>query len=175
MTVFALLLAVSLSLFGTGFPRSVKADMSCSAICLMPNQSSGIKVSNAIGWILTFYLALCYWAAFSYVFPNAEIFFTKWLLTKPLEFLERSFRAHQFHERFMHRRAVFPSLTLSHLLQFIWWVVGFSFSVMTRLWGFSNAHKFNTGSEKSWGFGQLLAIFLIVLPLLSGIEVFFGK
>jgi len=39
----------------------------------------------------------------------------------------------------------------------------------------SLAGGFLNGSESDWGFGQLLAVFLIVLPLLGAVETFIGK
>jgi hypothetical protein len=174
MSTFALLLAVSLSIFGVWISTAQSAGrMGCPATCLLPG--NGIGHFHWVGWALTVYLVVCYWAAYSYVFPNAEIFFTKWLFTKPLEFVEKFFGIHQFHERFMHRRPVFPSLLVAHLLQFAWWLISLISSLIIRMWGNRHASTFEGGSETSWGFGQLLAIFLIVLPFLNGVEIYFGK
>lgn len=173
MSVFALLLALSLSIFGAGLALGDSDKMSCPATCLPSYSSFGL--SKIIGWFLVIYLAICYWAAYSYVFPNAEIFFTKWLFTKPLEFVEKYTGIYQFHERFMHQRPRFPSLIVSHMLQTLWWIVSFSLAILTRYWGVKNTPKFQEGDERSWGFGQLLALFLILLPLLSGVEILCGK
>jgi hypothetical protein len=147
--------------------------MNCSALCVIPP----VRLVGAkyVGWIMTIYLGLCYWAAYSYVFPNAELFFTKWVFTKPLEFVEKCFGIHQFHERFMHSRPIFPSLPLAHLLHAAWWAFSFISTMITKFWGMQNPDKFHGKDENSWGFGQLLALCLISLPLLSGVEIFCGK
>jgi hypothetical protein len=172
MSTFALLLGLSLSMFGTAHIISPER-MTCPTSCIVP--ATRLFGSKIVGYVMTIYLLICYWAAYSYVFPDAEIFFTKWLLTKPLELVERLFGIHQFHERFMHKRPIFPSLSLSHLFQAIWWATSFALTLATRFWGMKNPKKFHGKDERDWGFGQLLAVFLILLPLLSGIEIFYGK
>ena len=70
----------------------------------------------------------------------------------------------------MHWRIHFPSLPVSILLQINWWAVSLTTLLIVRLRGV----KLVTESERGWSFGQLLTLFLLGLPFLNAIEIFFG-
>jgi hypothetical protein len=168
MLLFAALLSIALILIGPvvyHIGNNVQnRPISCPAIWMIHHDYQGERI---VGCFFSFYLAICYWAALSYVFPNGEIFFTKWLLTKPLETIEAVFRIHQFHERFMHWRPQFLPLSISHFLQSVWWIASFVVSLLIR--------KLSTSeSEAVWSFGQILAVLLIAIPFLNAVEVYHG-
>lgn len=165
MLLFAVLQSVSLIILGIPLPKPMYSQLSCPAVQLIKHDVLSWRL---LGIAFTLLLLFCYWAALSYVYPNAEVFFTKWLLTKPLECVEYAFSLHGFHETFMHWRPHFPSLALSHTLQCVWWVCSFITSLVIR--------KSNTSTvEASWGFGQILAVLLIAIPFLNAIETYYGK
>ncbi len=170
MLFFALCLAAALLLTGSSYITD-DTTIRCSLRCT-------IKQRNIVGRIIAFlfvlYLSLCYWAALAFVFPNAEIFFTKWLINKPTLWIEAMLGwryGYQFQERFMHWRPIFPSLVLSFFLQVFWWAVSLGASIFIRVKG----QQIVEVSETAWSFGQLLAIFLLTLPFLNAIEIFFGE
>jgi len=183
MSTFAVLLGISLILVGAQWsafslhPDPDQDFLRCSASCMMLLDRRTISTNVIVGICLTVYLAICYWAAFSYVFPNAEIFFTKWLLTRPLEVVERLLGRNDVHERFMHQRPIFPSLSVSHLLQLIWWIASLILSTSVRLWGVQqqSSSYIKGTTEYEWEFGQILALFLLLIPFLNSAEVYFGK
>jgi hypothetical protein len=169
MLIFALALIVALLMAGAPLFIS-RIDLRCPIIWVIEcPQTYGGEVSRAIGAGLVFLLIFSYWAALSYMLPN--IFLTKWLFTKPLEFIERTLRIYQLHERFMHWRPRIPSIVVSQGAQIVWWVLSFCFSVALRHQGSELVH----GSENAWGFGQFLAVFLITLPFLSAAEIYYGE
>jgi len=183
MVAFAILLSVSLCIFGAHWGTrndstgEVTVILRRPAICIqgIQGQTTQLTLRRGLGGILAIYLAICYWAAFSYVFPNAEVFFTKWLLTKPLEAIERCFSRHDIHERFMHWRPCFPALSLSHILQILWWIASLALSASLRVWGFDESRAGRLeGSENDWSAGQILSLLLIFLPVLSAVEIYFG-
>lgn len=152
--------------------------LQASVLCTLKDTCRGdyCALHRLLGVVLAVYLAICYWAAFAYVFPNAEIFFTKWLLTKPLEAVERCFSRHDIHERFMHWRPQFPALYVSHILQALWWIASLALSASLRSWGLQESRTgMIEGSENDWSVGQILALLLICLPILSAVEIYFGE
>ena len=163
--------ALMVALLAAGAPFSIRySDLQCPAICLF--QGSWAKrgtVNKVIGVALLVLLIFSYWVALSYMLPN--VFLTKWLFTKPLESIERALRIYQLHERFMHWRPRIPSIVVSQGAQLLWWMIIFALSVVLRLQG----SKTVDGSENAWGFGQLLAVFLITLPFLSAAEMYYGE
>lgn len=170
MLIFAFALMVALLMAGGPFFYSA-IDPRCPIICVIQDdywayRAAAHKVS---GIVLCILLIFSYWAALSHMLPN--VILTKWMFTKPLEFLERMLRIYQFHERFMHRRPHLPSILLSQGAQLVWWVISFVLSVIQR---FPRSNPVR-GSENAWGFGQLLALFLITLPFLSAAEIYFGE
>ena len=170
MITFAFALMVALLMAGGPFFYPM-IDPRCPTICSIQNDywANGAAIHKVSGIILCIVLMFCYWTALSHMLPN--VILTKWMFTKPLEFLERMLRIYQFHERFMHRRPHIPTILLSQGAQLVWWVISFVLSVTQR---FPRSNPVR-GSENAWGFGQLLALFLITLPLLSAMEIFFGE
>lgn len=170
MIIFALALIVALLLAGGPFFYS-RVDPRCPTICLIQGGyfSNGAAGHKLFGMLLCTLLTFSYWTALSHMLPHVTL--TKWMFTKPLEFLERTLQIYQFHERFMHRRPHIPDLVLSQGAQLGWWMISFALSVTQRFTG-SNPVQ---GSENTWGFGQLLALFLITLPFLSAAEIYFGE
>ncbi|KAK0618959.1 hypothetical protein B0T14DRAFT_565860 [Immersiella caudata] len=180
MAIFAILLVVSLCMFGVYWGASSVDGESVTDILLrepvLCNREAACPECMALGVILSLYVGVCYWAAFAYVFPNAEIFFTKWLLTKPLEALERCFSRHDIHEKFMHWRPRFPTLWVSHILQAVWWAASLVLSASLRLWGLEESRAGRVeGSESDWSVGQILSLLLICLPVLSAVEIYFEE
>jgi hypothetical protein len=180
MVIFAILLCASLAVFG-GYWGSQDGDGWFSIMLREPvvcgrGMTAYCGECRLLGGMLAVYIVLCYWAAFAYVFPDAEIFFTKWLLTKPLEAIERCFSRHDIHERFMHWRPHFPALWFSHILQTLWWIASLALSASLRKWGLEESQAGRVeGSENDWSVGQILSLLLLCLPALSAIEIYFGE
>ena len=112
-------------------------------------------------FFLAVYLGCCYWTGLSYVLPNAER-----LLAKPLEWLEAWFHCPGFHD-FMHCRSCFhhfssPTLRMTFL------------AALDRELNF-RVQKYDHGSERKCGFAQLLAIFLIGILILNGLETYYSN
>ena len=190
MLVFALLLSATLLMLGTGVPKNIgigapnnvgngssrSLGTQCPMLCYLDHQRH-FTVDQSLGIVMVLLLVLSYWSALAYVFPNANVVFTTWLLTRPLITVEALLQAipggnhgHQFHERFMHSKLWFPSLYVTFSCQSSWWLISFIFSIVIR----ATKRPATDGSEEGWGFGQILALLMMALPLLSAIEVFFG-
>jgi hypothetical protein len=181
MLVFALLLATALLMLGIGITERNENPMSlgsqCPMLCFMRDNQS-VVTNRLIGVIMVLLLLISYWSALAYVFPDANVVFTTWLLTRPLITIEALLQAipggrfgHQFHERFMHSKLWFPSLFVAFGGQSIWWTVSFAFSVVIR----ATKRPAESGSAAVWSFGQILALLMMALPFFSAVEVFYGQ
>jgi hypothetical protein len=175
MFTFAIMLSISIIYAGTVFLLIFGTSVQCPLRCTIINQA---LVGRIINVLITIVLIWAYYAALVYVFPNGTIFFQTWLVTKPIILLEFILQAisggrygYQFHERFRHWNAPITAIGLTFTLQLIWSLVAFGGAITVRAEG----ERYLSGSENQWSFGQILAVFLIVLPFLSAAEVFIGK
>ena len=168
LLLFAVLLATASIIGGSVIPNI--PDLKCPISCTIRN----IDPSNKIfGWVSVIYLIIAYWAALAFVFPNSELFFTTWMVIKPATWIEAALTyryGHQFQERFMHYKPYFVPLFASFILQLIWWTASLIISLLIRIEG----ARVVDGSETSWGFGQLLAMLMLGLPVLNAVELLYG-
>ena len=65
----------------------------------------------------------------------------------------------------------FPAINVPCTLQLILWVVSLGTSLALRATGSRHVQ----GTEMTWTFGQLLAIFILGPPFLNTVEIFCGK
>jgi len=64
----------------------------------------------------------------------------------------------------------------AHFLQVLWWSASLGLCISLRAWGFGESRAGRLiGSENEWTVGQILSLFLILLPVLSAVEVYFAK
>jgi hypothetical protein len=185
MLLFAVLLSTALLMIGISLRkgRSPVSDSSslpasqCPMLCSL-EVHDGLTIDRITGIAMILLLLCSYWSALAYVFPDANVVFTMWLLTRPLITIEAILQAipggrygYQFHERFMHSRLWFPSLNVTFVCQTIWWMVSFAFSIVIR----AIVRPQQNASGGDWSFGQILALLMMALPFLGAIEVFFGN
>jgi uncharacterized membrane protein len=178
MLVFAIMLSISIIYAGTVVQMAFGASPQCPLRCTIESQAFSRRIPRILDIIFTVILIWAYYAALVYVFPNGTIFFQTWLVTKPMVLLERLLQAipggqygYQFHERFRHWNAPITAIDITFFLQWVWSILAFGFATAIRVKG----GTYLSGSENQWSFGQILAVFLIILPFLSAAEVFIGN
>ena len=146
-------------------------NLKCTAICAVKEDQSSL--SKILASFVIFYLAMAYWAALAYIFPNAEIKFMTWFNIRPALWIEKVLGpmgiGYGFQERFMRYKPI-PALRISFFLQFSWWAAILGVSVWVRAIG----GKIVRGTEAIWTFGQMLALLMITLPFLTAAEIYLG-